>query len=318
MTPRSLVLAYFTLTMAAIPVAAAPAPVHVHASVDRTAIWVADRVTYTIDIVCGPGVDVLLDDLAKEKLRLNGLEVVGSEATATTDASGETRHHLRFVLTTYRVDSPSLSIEPLSVRYYAHRPGQRLQDVAPAGEASVPGAVLAFRSTLPEQQSALHLRDDRAGVGRHAFFAHAGQAGGALVILAIVPAAFIAVSAIGRRARGTPRRSRRRARRDERAALERLRTLDVAGEEERRRAYDEISAAIRGHLAAHAHVPAAALTASELDAALAASGSRMPRESVAAFLAACDEARYGPPQALPSPQACRDALAEAEQFLGAR
>jgi hypothetical protein len=317
-TPRRLLLGVFAVISAVMPAAAAPAPVRVHASVDRTAIWVADRVTYTIDVVCGPGVDILLDDLAKEKLRLNGLEVVGSEAAATTDAAGETRHRLRFVLTTYRVDSPLLSIEPLSVRYYARRPGQRLQDVAPAGETPVPGAVVAFRSTLPEQQSALLLRDDRAAAGRPAFFAHAGEAGGALVILAIVPAAFIAASMIGRRARGKPRRSRRQARQDERAALERLRTLAVAGDEDRRRAYDEISAAVRAHLAAHAHVPAEALTASELDAALAASGRRVPRESVAALLAACDEARYGPPQALPSAQACRDALAEAEQFLGAR
>ena len=45
--------------------AAAPAPVQVRASVDRTAIWVGDRVTYAIDIVCGRGVEILLDDLRR-------------------------------------------------------------------------------------------------------------------------------------------------------------------------------------------------------------------------------------------------------------
>jgi len=39
---------------------------------------------------------------------------------------------------------------------------------------------------------------------------------------------------------------------------------------------------------------------------------------VTALLVACDEARYGPPHALPSAQACRDALAAAEQVLGGR
>jgi len=75
----------------------------VSSSVDRTAIWIADRVTYSVDIVCAPGVDVLLDDVSKEKLRLTGLEIVSTDATATTDAEGRTSHHLRYVLTTYKV-----------------------------------------------------------------------------------------------------------------------------------------------------------------------------------------------------------------------
>ena len=59
------------------------------------------------------------------------------------------------MLTTYRVDMPALSIEPISVRYYARRPGQRLQDIAPAGEVVVPGATVSFRSTLPDAQPSL-------------------------------------------------------------------------------------------------------------------------------------------------------------------
>ena len=57
--------------------------VQVRASVDRTAIWVGDRVTYAVDIVCARGVEILLDDLAKEKLRVNGLEVLSSDSSAT-------------------------------------------------------------------------------------------------------------------------------------------------------------------------------------------------------------------------------------------
>jgi hypothetical protein len=100
--------------------------------------------------------------------------------------------------------------------------------------------------------------------------------------------------------------------------LERLRALEVTTEEQRRRAYDEISAAVRQHLAATTRVPAPGLTAAEVDAALERAGSRVPRESVTALLVSCDQARYGPARALPSAQACRDALAAAEQVLGAR
>jgi hypothetical protein len=293
-------------------------PVQVRAATDRSAIWVGDRVTYTIDILCDRGSDILLDDLAKEKLRVNGLEIIASDSTTTTDAAGQTRHRFRYVLTTYRVDAPSLSIEPLSVRYYQQRPGQRLQDLAPLGEVQIPGAAIALRSTLPDAQTVYDLRDGRDAVPRHPLFVRAGSIGLALVIVSLAPAAFVLLSTLRRRTRKTVRRSARQARLDHRATLDRLRSLDVATEEDRRRAYDEISTAVREHIAAHAGVPAPSLTAQEIYAALATARTRMPREPVSALLASADDARYAPPQAVPSAQACRDALATAEQVLGGR
>ena len=148
----------------------------VRAPVDRTAIWVGDRITYSVDIVCARGVEILLDDLAKEKLRVNGLDVMSSDTTTTVDAAERTTYRLRYVLTTYRVDVPAVSIEPLSARYYARRPGQRLQDIAPAGEVQVPGAVIAVRSTLPDLP-VYELRDGRAPTPRHAIFARTASIG---------------------------------------------------------------------------------------------------------------------------------------------
>lgn len=298
---------------------AADPPVRATSTVDRTAAWVADRITFTVDIVCDRGVDILLDDLAKEKLRVNGLEIVSSDSSATTDAAERTTHRLRYVLTTYRVDLPVVSVEPISVRYYARRPGQRLQDVAPAGEIVVPGARVAFRSTLPDAQVTPALRDRRAEAARHPFFVRARSVGLALIVVSLAPALVIGAAALRRRtARRPGRRSSREIRKEKRDTLERLRSLDVGTEEERRRAYDEISAAVRQHVAAAAHVPAPSLTAAEVDAALDRTRSRVPRESVTALLAACDTARYGPPEALPSAQACRDALASAEAVLAGR
>lgn len=301
------------------PAGFAAEPVRVTSTVDQTAAWVADRITFTVDIVCDRGVDILLDDLAKEKLRVNGLDIISTDSSATTDAAERTTHRLRYVLTTYRVDLPVVSIEPISVRYYARRPGQRLQDMAPAGEVVVPGARVAYRSTLPDAQPAAGLRDRRAEAARHPFFVRAQSVGLALVVVSLAPAAVIGAAALRRRTVRRPgRRSARELRKEKRDTLERLRSLDVGTEEERRRAYDEISAAVRQHVAAAAHVPAPGLTAAELDAALARTRTRVPRESVTALLAACDSARYGPPETLPSAQACRDALARAEEVLGGR
>ncbi len=291
-------------------------PVQASSSVDRTAIWVADRVTFAVDLICAPGVDVLPDDLAKEKLRLNGLEVVSNDDATTTDAAGETRHHLRYVLTTYRVDVPALSIEPLSIRYYVHKPGQRLQDLAPAGDVTIPGAAISFRSTLPDAQQTYGIRDTKTPEARSWFFANTRQLGLAAIILSLAPAALVLAGFVRRRTRATSTtRSKRRAKMDLRAAVERLQTLDVSTEEERRRAYDEISAAVREYVAAHSHVPATALTAGELVDALESAGGRLPRETVTSLLAACDAARYGPSSAMPPADACRDALTTAEQVL---
>jgi uncharacterized protein DUF4381 len=304
------------LSVSSLASAQQPPAVRASSSVDRTAIWIADRVTYSIDLDCAPNVDILPDDLSKEKLRVNGLEIVSTDASATTDDAGRTTHHLRYVLTTYKVDTAAPSIEPLTVRYYARKPGQRLQDSAPAGEVRVLGAVLAFRSTLPDSQSTYALRDSRAPDARSWVLANARQLGLAAVVLSLVPAALVIVGAVRRRTRATSvHRSKRRARADHRAALERLRSLDVATEEDRRRAYDEISTAVREHVAAHAHVPATALTAEELNSALESAGGRVPRESVTSLLAACDAARYAPPQAMPSAEQCRDAVTAAEQLL---
>jgi hypothetical protein len=297
-------------------VASAQQPPHVSSSVDRTAIWIADHVTFAVDLVCAPGVDVLLDDISKEKLRLTGLEIVSTDATAMTDAEGRTTHHLRYVLTTYKVDVPALSIEPMTIRYYAARPGQRLQESAPAGEVRIPGAAIAFRSTLPDNPSTSVLRDGRAPASRRWAFASSRQLGLAAVIVSIAPAAVVLAGAIGRRTRAVVvTRSKRRVRADHRATLERLKSLDVATEDDRRRAYDEISTAVREHVAARSRVPAPALTAEELDAALTSAGGRLPRESITALVSACDAARYAPARALPSAEQCRDALTTAEQLL---
>lgn len=298
---------------------AADPQVQVRSSVDRTAIWVADRLTYTIDIVCDRGVDILLDDLAKEKLRLNGLEIIGTDATQTSDANDRTTHRLRYVMTTYRVDSPALSVEPVSVRYYARRPGQRLQDMAPTGEIVVPGAAVAFRSALPDNQPLYALRDARPWVTRHSLFVRADSIGLALVIVSVAPALFVLAAALRRRTLRRPgRRSARQIKKEKRDTLERLRSLDVTTADERRHAYDEISTAVRQHVAAASGVPAPSLTAAELAIALEGGHRRIAKEDVASLLAACDAARYGPASGVPTAEQCRNALSTAEQVLGGR
>ena len=283
------------------------APV-VHASVDRTAMWVADRVNYTVEIVCPKGVDILTDDIAKEKLKTIGLDVVGMNASAAIGADESTTHRVTYTLTTYRVDAPDLRIDPLSVRYFVKRPGQRLQDEAPAGEFQIPPVGIAFRSTLANDPDVARLRDGVEPAPRPRGFASARSVGVALILISIAPLAFIVGSAFARRRPRRQGRSVRRMRQEERVTIDALQTMDVSTADGRRRAYDGIDALVRAHLRDAVGVPGPALTPAEVPARLDGKKLRTSADEVAALLAACDQARYAPPEALPSIDACRDAI----------
>ena len=298
-------------------VASAGGPdVKVSTSLDRTAVWVADRVTYEVTLTCPRGVDILADDLARDKLRLEGLEVVGSESARTTDRNDVTTYRFRYQLTTYRVDLPSLKIAPLAVRYYVKRPGLRLQDAAPAGEVQVPAAVIAFRSMLPDDPASYELRDRRPPAPRRLRHAILQPLGIGLVLISIVPAVLFAAVVSRRRVRRATR-SVWQVRYDERASLAAVREIDISTPEGRRDAYTHLNTLVRNHLRDVCGVAAPALTVDEIAPALSVRG-RVPAELVTSVLAACDRARYAPPDALPSRDACEAAIEQAEQLLAIR
>ena len=297
------------------------ADVAVKTSIDRTAIFVGDRATFTIELTCKRGVDILADDLSGDKLKLEGLELVGSDNSRESGRDGTTVYRFHYVVTTYRVDTPAMTIGPLAVRYATTRPGQRLEEAAPAGEVQVPRTSIAYRSTVPEDADILGLRESRPASTRPMRFALLQPIGIGLVIVAIVPALAL-LAAIVRRRRGSeersPRRSARTVRHEERAALDAVRGMNIETVEGRREAFTELDALVRAHLRDVCGIPAPSLTAAELTPAVSAHGSRMPIELVTSVLAVCEVARYAPPHATPSADACRETVAQVEQLLAAR
>jgi hypothetical protein len=289
--------------------------VDVRTSVDRTAVWVADRVIYTITLTCRKGVDILADDLSKDKLHVEGFEIVGSDSERSTDRDDKTVYAFHYALTAYRVDTAELKIAPRTVRYYVKGPGQRLEDAAPAGEVIVPAEVISFRSTLPDGQETYEIRDGRAARPRPLQYALLQPIGIGLALLAIVPAAFAAAGAVRRR---RPRRARRSAgqlRHEERASLEAVRAMDLSTPAGCRDVYSRLNALVRDHLQAIAGINAANLTPAEIDIALTSCGARVPLEVVAAVLAACEQARYAPLEAVPSSERCRQTIEQSDHLL---
>lgn len=301
----------------AAPGAAAQTPaVAVRVSVDRTAVWVADRIAYTIEIACKRGVDIVTDDLSREKLTLEGLEVVSSESSTESARDAATIHRFGYVLTTYRVDVPALTIAPLTVRYYVKRSGRQPEETAPAGVVRVPGAVIAFRSLLLDEQDVSGLRADRSALPRPVLFEVLEPVGIGLVLASIAPVMFAAAAAVGRRRRRRPLRSVRAVRHEERTSMDAVRTIDVSTIDGRREAFTRLNVLVREHLRDVCGVPAPGLTPVEIALALSARDARVGVELVTSVLTACELARYAPPHAAPSADACRDAIAQVEQIIG--
>ncbi len=316
------------------------ADVTARASVDRPAIWVADRVTYTIDITCAKGFDILTDDLSRDRLKLAGPDIVSSDVAR--DVRGDETHYtFRYVLTTYRVDLATLTISPVPVRYFVRRPGTRLEEAVPSGTVQVPGAAVARRSLLPDDPPTYEIRDRRPAAVRPTLFAWMQPVGIGLLLLSAAPVVLLAIG-VGRRLyaqRGVVRPpSARQVRQALRERLEVVRQLDPGDAAARRNAFGQLDALVRDHLRAVADVPAPNLTCREIMQELEPRGERDPAPSnttsfataprswlrtreavridlVRNILSTCEVARYAPPGRLPSADAWRDTLADAEQVL---
>ena len=90
------------ITLSAPPAQAAPdvsAPVSARSRLDRPAIWVADRVTFSVDIECARDYDILPEDVSREKLSLApGLDLIASDVQREAH-DGATHYTVRYVLT---------------------------------------------------------------------------------------------------------------------------------------------------------------------------------------------------------------------------
>src|SRR5262245_4172979 len=64
--------------------------VRITSTVDRTAAWVGDPVTWTVEFTCAPTVDVIADDMTGDKIALSGLEMFGSETERISKSDGTT------------------------------------------------------------------------------------------------------------------------------------------------------------------------------------------------------------------------------------
>jgi len=290
--------------------------VAVKSSLDRSAIWVGDRFSFIVDVDCSNGTDILTDDLSRDRLQVDELGILGVDQTREEQANGHTVYRFTYHLTTYSFEPAAKRIGEMRLRYYVRRPGQRPEDIAPAGEVLVPQAMVFVRSMLPDDPSFAKYRNERPAMPRMAAFAMMQRIGIGLVIVSIVPAALWIVAIVGRVRQRRPRLSARKLRHDERASLDELRALDVEAEAGRKEVFDRLAALLRKHVVGTWGVSAEGLTVDEITSALSAFGKAEASAEATSFLGTCDRARYGKPEDLPSRSECLAAIDRVEQLIG--
>jgi len=290
------------------------ASIRISAAVDRPAMWIADRVTYTVEIACPGGLDILTDDLDRDRLKLTGLDVIGADSQRTDEGTG-VRYTFTYILTTYRADVAAPAIDSFPVRYYRTRPGQRSEDAAPAGTVMVPAVAIAFRSLLPDARSGFDVRDGRPlPVGWLPYRALL-PVGIGLLLVSALPVALLATAAVRRVRRPTGGRPARHAKEEARATLAELRALDVSDSRTRREAFGRLDALVRRYVEGLAGVQARSLTSGALVEAVDHRSLQIPLQSLVGLLDACELARFAPPALQPSAGVWDAALEHADRIV---
>jgi hypothetical protein len=268
-------------------------PVEVQTSVSRTAVWVGDRVVFTVEFRRAPNVEIFMDDLAPERLRLEGLEVLDTSTERDSSASDRVIDRMKYTLATYNVESETLGIAPIPVRYSVRSLGQKAEDALPAGELIVPALHLALRSTITPSGDAVQIRDQRAVRPLPRRIRYAEMVGWTLLALSAVPVLLWVIRMVQRARRARPKRVSRPPLRRRVAALEEIRDAAVSTPAARRAAYVKLDAWIRENVPLAGGAPASALTPDEVVTALADSKSVEWRQQLERVLLECEQAKYG-------------------------
>ena len=293
-------------------------PIAVETTVSQTAIWVGDHLTYTIEIRCPPGTDILADDISRDRLQVTGLEIVTANQQREVRDDGTIVHRALFRLTSYVSDGSPVRIDPQPVRYYVNTAGRPVDALVPADEVHLPVVDIAVRSTLPSA--------DLSGI-RDALTTHqlpAGMrwvtpAGVVVVALALAPVLLGLTGAVARVSR--PQRvthSTRRNRQRHRQTLAEIRAVGLPDDVDARRdVCDRLNALIRDQLADYA-IPAHGLTAEEVEKKMEGRITDPAASEVADILRACERASYGGPGQVPGADVLTRALETTDRFLLAR
>jgi hypothetical protein len=126
---------------------------------EKTAIWVGDRFHYQIFVEHPPAIQFILDNVNTDTINLDPLRVVGVATSTAVLKDGRQRLVVDLTLASFETGVTELQIPQLSLFYFRREGGaaSTASEGAAAESLTIPGPVIAVRSTLPPR--AAELRD---------------------------------------------------------------------------------------------------------------------------------------------------------------
>lgn len=118
---------------------------------DHTAVWVGDQFHYTIIVDHSTMYEFVLDTLSRETINMDPFQVMDVTSETVTQKNGDQRIYLDIVLTTFTTGQDFEEIPQLTLFYFVREAGVLRAEEAAAESLTVPGPVIALRSTLPPE-----------------------------------------------------------------------------------------------------------------------------------------------------------------------
>lgn len=170
---------------------------------ERTAVWVGDQFHYRIFVDHSPNIQFILDNINPDTINLDPLRVVNVTTSTTPLKDGNQRLVVDLTLASFVTGVADVQIPQLSL-FYFRREGATASassDNAAAESLTIPGPVIAVRSTLPPRAAELRDAVTVSGWPRSRWIV--SGAGWSAVVLLLAGIAWQAVSVVRGRKRRT-------------------------------------------------------------------------------------------------------------------
>ena len=124
---------------------------------EKTAVWVGDQFHYQIFVDHSPNIQFILDNVNKDTINLDPLRVVNVTTSTMPLKDGKERLVVDLTLASFMTGVEDLQIPQLSLFYFRRAGGtaSTTSETAAAESLTIPGPVIAVRSTLPPRASEL-------------------------------------------------------------------------------------------------------------------------------------------------------------------
>jgi hypothetical protein len=283
---------------------------------DHTAVWVGDQFHYSVIVDHTPMYEFVLDTLTKETVNMDPFQVVDVTKETVAQKNGDQRLYLDIVLTTFTTGKEMEQIPQLTLFYFKREAGVLRADEAAAESLTVPGPVIALRSTLPPDAN--DIRDPvTVSSWPQSRWVLAGAGTVSLILL---------ITGLGWETIVFVRRRKTKRGPDHRKAMNAVRERwmssvpgDFSNGEAAARFFDQSYQDLKEYVGHYLETSTAGLTAEEVDQEMQRlNADRDMRDRIVKVLGTLETSRYSGNGAAPSPDAARATAQEIREIFAAR